>query len=55
MKVFSTHTHAHRKTAVFLIHPRDHRDLAATVWWTRFVPPFINDPIMAKEYRFAGE
>lgn len=37
-----------RKTAVFLIHPRDHRDLAATVWWTRFVPAFITDPIMTR-------
>ncbi|HIJ97323.1 MAG TPA: hypothetical protein HPP94_16630 [Desulfuromonadales bacterium] len=46
MKKDSPHTH--RKTAVFLIHPRDHRDLAATCWWTRFIPPAITDPIMER-------
>ena len=37
-----------KKSAVFLIHPRDHRDLVERFWWIRIIPPSITDLMMAK-------
>jgi len=37
-----------KKSAVFLIHPRDHRDLVERFWWVKYIPPFITDPVMAR-------
>jgi predicted amino acid dehydrogenase len=36
-----------KKRVVFLIHPRDHSDLAERFFWTKFIPPAITDPVLS--------
>lgn len=44
----NTNDRGKKRAAVFLVHPRDERDLTELFWWTRFIPGRIMEKTMPK-------